>query len=69
WDRPVYNGVLIVGSQVAGHWKRTVGRRAVTIEMLVYAPLDADRAAAVQAAADHHGRFLGLPATVTTKVL
>ncbi|WP_155368590.1 winged helix DNA-binding domain-containing protein [Catellatospora vulcania] len=69
WDRPVYNGVLIIDSQVAGHWKRTVGRTDVAIEVLVYAPLDADRAAAVRAAADHHGRFLGLPATVTTTVL
>ncbi|MEU8007292.1 winged helix DNA-binding domain-containing protein [Catellatospora sp. NPDC049111] len=69
WDRPVYNGVLIVDSQVAGHWKRTVGRTGVAIETLVYAPLDPDRAAAVQAAADHHGRFLGLPATVTATVL
>ncbi|GIG02644.1 winged helix DNA-binding domain-containing protein [Catellatospora citrea] len=68
-DRPVYNGVLIIDSQVAGHWKRTVGRTEVAVEVLVYAPLDADRAAAVQAAADHHGRFLGLPARVTTSLL
>ncbi|GAA1620749.1 winged helix DNA-binding domain-containing protein [Catellatospora bangladeshensis] len=69
WDRPVFNGVLIIGSQLAGHWKRTVGRREVAIEVLLYAPLDAGQAAAVQAAADHHGRFLGLPATVTTTML
>ncbi|MEV0460937.1 winged helix DNA-binding domain-containing protein [Catellatospora methionotrophica] len=69
WDRPVFNGVLIIDSQVAGHWKRTVGRTGVAIEILVYAPLDPGRSAAVQAAADHHGRFLGLPATVTTTAL
>lgn len=69
WDRPVFNGVLIIDSQFAGHWKRTVGRAGVAIEVLVHAPLDAARTAAVRAAADQHGRFLGLPATVTVAVL
>ncbi|HVD13720.1 MAG TPA: winged helix DNA-binding domain-containing protein [Actinomycetota bacterium] len=68
-DRAVPNHVLILDGQVAGHWKRTLKRGSVTIEAVLYAPFDHAQAAALQAAADRHGEFLGLPATVVTSQL
>jgi winged helix DNA-binding protein len=67
--RPVYNQVVILDSQVAGFWKRTLARDSVTIAAALFAPLDAAQAAALQAAADQHAAFLGLgSAVVTTQV-
>ena len=68
-DRSVPNHVLVLDGQVAGHWKRTIKRASVTIEAVLYAPFDDAQAAALQAAADRHGEFLGLPATVVTSLL
>jgi Winged helix DNA-binding domain len=68
-DRPVFNGVAVLDGQVAGHWKRTIGRGAVAFEVALYEPFDDAQAKALQAAADRQGEFLGLPATVTTSLL
>jgi hypothetical protein len=65
-DRPVFNGVAILDGQVAGHWKRTINRAALAVEVALYEPFDDVQAKALQAAADRQGEFLGLPATVTT---
>lgn len=67
--RAVFNGVVILDSQVAGHWKRTLKRTSVVIEAALYRPLDDDQAQALAAAAAAHGAFLGLPATVVTTAL
>jgi Winged helix DNA-binding domain len=67
--RVVFNGVAILDSQVAGHWKRTLTRRSVIIQAALYAPFDDAQTQALQAAADRHGEFLGLPATVVTTAL
>jgi hypothetical protein len=63
-DRPSYNNLIILDGQAAGHWKRTVARSEVTIQTYLYAPFDEAQQRALRAAADAHGRFLGLPATV-----
>jgi hypothetical protein len=68
-NRVVPNGVAILDSQVTGHWKRTLKKDAVVIEVALYAPFDDAQAKALQAAADRHGRFLGLPATVVSTEL
>jgi hypothetical protein len=68
-DRSVPNHVLILDGQVAGHWKRTLRRGSVTIEAVLYAPFDDAQTAALHAAADRHGEFLGLPATMVTSLL
>jgi DNA glycosylase AlkZ-like len=65
-DRPVFNGVVILDGQVAGHWKRTLGGGAVAFEVALYDPFDDAQAKALQAAAERQGEFLGLPATVST---
>lgn len=63
-DRPVFNLVIILDSQVVGHWKRTLKRSAVIIETILYTALDDLQTRALHAAADRYGDFLGLPATV-----
>jgi hypothetical protein len=63
---PVFNGVAILDGQVAGHWKRTLNRDTVAFEVALYEPFDDAQAKALQAAADRHGEFLGLTATVAT---
>ena len=68
-DRAIYNGALILDSQLAGHWKRTVTKRSVTFTVALRTPFDDGQMAALQAAADRHGAFLGLPATVQAEVM
>jgi hypothetical protein len=64
--RPVFIGVVILDGQLAGHWKRTVGRDTVAFEVALYEPFDDAQTKALQAAADRHGEFLGRAATVAT---
>jgi hypothetical protein len=68
-DRAIYNGALILDSQLAGHWKRAVSKRAVTFQVALRAPFDEARMQALQTAADRHGEFLGVPAIVETAVM
>jgi hypothetical protein len=63
-DRIPFNHAVVLDGQVAGHWKRTLRSDAVTIEAALYEPFADPEARALQAAADRHGAFLGLPATV-----
>lgn len=65
-DRAVYNGALILDSQLAGHWKRAVTKRSVTFTVALRVPFDDAQMHALQAAADAQGGFLGVPATVET---
>jgi hypothetical protein len=67
--RPVFIGVVILDGQLAGHWKRTVGRDTVAFEVALYEPFDDAQTKALQAAADRHGEFLGLAATVATTAI
>jgi Winged helix DNA-binding domain len=62
--RAVFNGVIILDRQVAGHWRRSLTKDSVVIDAALYAPLDKAQSRALQEAADRHGAFLGLPATV-----
>lgn len=68
-DRAIYNGALILDSQLAGHWKRTVGKRGVSFAVALRVPFDDARMQALHDAVDAHGAFLGLPATVQAEVL
>lgn len=63
-DTTIPNGVAILDTQLAGHWKRTLRKRSVTFEVALYEPFDEPRTRALQAAADDHAAFLGLTATV-----
>ncbi|RIQ16107.1 DNA glycosylase AlkZ-like family protein, partial [Jiangella rhizosphaerae] len=58
-------GVLLLGTQVAGRWKRTVRSGEVVVEAGLYEPFRAAATPGLQAAADVHGSFVQRPATVT----
>ncbi|HYR08707.1 MAG TPA: winged helix DNA-binding domain-containing protein, partial [Longimicrobium sp.] len=68
-DRAIYNGALLLDSQLAGHWKRTLTKRAVTFQVALRMEFDDAQMQALQAAADRHGAFLGLPASVQAEVI
>jgi hypothetical protein len=60
----VFQATLVRGGRVVGTWKRTLGRRAVTVDAVALADLTAaDRANAEQALA-RHSDFVGLPQVV-----
>lgn len=63
----VFNGVVILDSQVAGRWKRTPKKNSVVIEVALFKPFNRAQTKALQAAADRHAEFLGLTATVVRK--
>jgi len=63
------NGVIVVDTQVAGRWKRTVRAEAVVLEAALCRPFDAAETAALQAAADELGMFLGARAVVSVNLL
>ncbi|HEY7834603.1 MAG TPA: winged helix DNA-binding domain-containing protein [Ktedonobacterales bacterium] len=57
----VFDPTIILGGQVVGGWKRTLQRGSVVIERAPFAPLAPAADAAITAAANRYGRFLGLP--------
>ena len=61
-DRAIYNGAVVIDTQLAGHWKRTVDKRAVSFQLALYAAPDEARMDVLRAAADAQGAFLGLAA-------
>jgi hypothetical protein len=69
-NRAVFNSLVTLDGQVAGHWKRTVNKRtvnkdSVVIDAALYAPFDDAQTAALHAAATRNGEFLGLPVAVS----
>jgi hypothetical protein len=67
-DRRVFNGLVILDGQLAGHWRRRVTATEVLIETQLYRPLDAAGRRALRLAADRHGAFLGLPAAFAMRL-
>ncbi|SEF93038.1 Winged helix DNA-binding domain-containing protein [Nonomuraea solani] len=63
------NGVIVVDTQVAGRWRRTVRAGAVVLEAVLYRPFGAAETAALHAAADELGVFLGARAVVSVSLL
>ena len=56
-ERPV-----VIEGRTVGTWKRTLTRRAVVVDVTLFAPLDPAQRAALELAAERFGRFLGLAA-------
>jgi DNA glycosylase AlkZ-like len=63
-DRAPSALTVLLGTEVAGYWKRTVGRGSVAVEVAGYRPFTRAQERAVRAAADRYGRFLGLPVSL-----
>ncbi len=51
---------ILIGGRVAGTWRRTLGKEAVTLELAPFDLLSRAGAAAVRAAAERYAAFLGL---------
>lgn len=66
-DRTFPSGVLLLNGRIGGHWRRTIERTRVMIEVHLYEEPKRGEAKAVEAAAANLGRFVGLPATVEVK--
>jgi hypothetical protein len=66
--RAVFNHLVVLDGQLAGRWKRTLSAKGVHVDAALYRPFDDAQDAALRAAADRHGEYLGCTATVTTTV-
>ena len=66
-ERIVYPGALVIGTQVAGHWKRTLGTGTVRLDVALYRRLNGAQATALDEEAARLGRFLGREATIRTR--
>jgi hypothetical protein len=62
-----YNNVILLGTQVAGRWKRTIQRDTVHVDAVLYHPFTAAQKESLHAVVAAHGSFLGLPATVAVE--
>jgi Winged helix DNA-binding domain len=63
-NRPTFNAAVVRGGQVVGQWKRTLAPDCVTIQVLLTEAFGHPSKDALQAEAERHGAFLGLPARV-----
>jgi hypothetical protein len=62
-----FTGAVVLDTQVVGHWRRTIRKHALGIEVALYASLSTEQTQALQAEADRHGAFLGLPAELVIR--
>jgi len=66
-DRTFPSGVLLLNGRIGGHWRRTIERTRVLIDVQLYEEPKRGDAKAIEAAAAGLGRFLGLPSNVDVK--
>ncbi|MGH7712094.1 MAG: winged helix DNA-binding domain-containing protein [Gemmatimonadaceae bacterium] len=60
----IFKPILVVGGSVVGTWKRVFTKGTVAISLTPFARLTKAQWRVVEAAADHYGRFRGMPAVV-----
>nr|WP_281353677.1 winged helix DNA-binding domain-containing protein [Phytoactinopolyspora mesophila] len=58
-ERGAYNGIILLGTQMVGNWKRAVKRHEITVDVQLYRPLDATETESLHVAAHAHAAFLG----------
>jgi hypothetical protein len=63
-ERSFPTGLLLLGDRVGGHWRRTIERVRVRIEVHLYGEPSRATTRAVEAVAEEFGRFVELPAAV-----
>lgn len=68
-DRTLPNGVVLLNGGVAGHWRRTIGKDSLDVEVVLYQDQKPVDARALEAAARDLGRFLGRHLIVETALL
>ena len=60
-NNPLFQHTIVINGQIAGTWKRILGKDAVTIETNLFARLTNAENRAVAVAARRYGDFLGTP--------
>jgi hypothetical protein len=60
----VFQSTIVRGGRVVGTWKRTLGRKAVTVDVFPLVPLSAAERTQVEAALRPYATFVGLPPQV-----
>jgi hypothetical protein len=63
-DQSVPNGLVLVGTHIAGHWRRSLKDKRVEAEVLLYEKPSERTASEIRRAADVLGRFLGKEASL-----
>jgi hypothetical protein len=67
WSNGMFLPTLVVQGRIAGTWKRTIQKQAVTVTVSPFRLLKKTEARGLAAAAERYGRFLGLPAELTVE--
>lgn len=55
------NSVIVIDGQIAGIWKRAIGKREVRVTLTPYAKLKRAEERAIEETASRYGKFLGAP--------
>ena len=66
-DRTYPSGVVLLNGRVGGHWRRTIERTRVAIELHLYQKPKPTDTKSLEAAAARLGRFLDLPVTLDVR--
>jgi len=67
-DRPMFNGVVLLDTQVVGRWKRSLKKDTVIIEVMLFKVFTRAQIDALQVEAGRHAEFLGLPRAIVQPV-
>jgi hypothetical protein len=63
-DRTVPSGVLLLNGLIGGHWRRTIERQSIRVEVHLYEEPKRVATRAVEAGAEDLGQFFDLPVTL-----
>jgi hypothetical protein len=66
-DRTFPSGVLLLNGRIGGHWRRTIERQSIPVEVHLYEEPKRGATRAVEAAAEDLGRFFDLPVTLEVR--
>ena len=66
-DRTFPSGLLLLNGRVGGHWRRTIERGSIQVEVHLYEDPKRGEAKAVEAAVEDLGRFFDLPVTLDVR--
>ena len=61
---PLFQHTIVVHGQIAGTWKRTLGKDSVTVEAHPFAQWEDTESRAIELAAQRYGEFLELPSVL-----
>jgi hypothetical protein len=62
-----FTGAVVLDTQVVGHWRRTIRKNEVEVEVALYRTPSAAQTQALEAEVERHGTFLGLPAKLVDR--